>query len=120
MYDSLVKKELVNIEGQRWRVVAILVNKKPICITSNNLNKTHPQIFKLNPLKRLHAEFRCIKKSPTGKLKNGILYVLRFNSNDELCLAKPCKMCMSFIKSAGIKKIIYSNNYSELEQIMVV
>lgn len=110
LYENLVEKELQNITDQRWKIIAILVNKKPISVASNDLTKTHPIVSKYNELRRSHAEMRCINKAPISKLKNSVLYVFRWSTAwEEWQLAKPCDMCMDLIVSAGIKKVIYSD-----------
>ena len=117
LYENLVEKELQNITDQRWKIIAILVNKKPIAVASNDLNKTHPMVSKYNKLRRSHAELRCINKAPVSKLKNSILYVFRWSTAwKEWQLAKPCDMCLDFILKAGIKRVIYSDNngFSEI------
>ena len=88
---------------QRWHLVATITNKKPVSVATNDLNKTHPQTAKFNPLRRTHAEMRCINKAPKGKLQNSVMTVVRW-SNGQMRLAKPCEMCMEYIIASGIKK----------------
>lgn len=106
-YTNLITNELDNISDQRWKIIAILVSKKPIAIASNVLDKTHPINAKDNPYKGMHAEIRCLRKAPPNKIKNSVMYVLRW-SNGIFRLAKPCPMCMEHIEKADIKKVIYS------------
>ena len=118
-YINLIHKALDNMPPQRWQLVALLANKHPIAIATNDLTKTHPEVAKFNEMRRIHAEMRCIKKAPASKLKNGILYVARLSSDGMFKLAKPCDMCAEFIANAGIKKVFYSNNFGEFEEMRV-
>ena len=120
-HTNLINRALDSIpQQQRWQLVALLTNKHPVAIATNDPMKTHPYVNSFNTLKRLHAEIRCIKKAPKSKLKNGILYVIRRSGKGDFRLAKPCTMCLDFIGEAGIKKVIYStNNIDEFEVISV-
>ncbi len=61
-HSNLIEAELATIEGQRWRLVAILErNGKPIVVASNILDKSHPDVVKYNPHWGIHAEIRCLK-----------------------------------------------------------
>ena len=116
--ESMITKQLAHLPNQRWNVIALLSNKKPVTIAINDTTKTHPAISKINPLKRTHAEFRCINKTPKDKLKNAILTVARWDG-EQFRLAKPCDMCMSYIIAAGIKRVIYSTNDNNFAEIKI-
>ena len=103
-------------QGQRWHLVAAITNKKPIAIATNDLHKSHPKTQKYNPLKKSHAEMRCINRAPKGKLYNSTITVVRWKG-EQMRLAKPCDMCMAFIREAGIKKVIYSTNENIFAEI---
>ena len=115
-YQNQIVDELDSILDQRWRVVALLASKKPISISTNQPNKTHPISNKDNPYKRLHAEVSCIRKAPKSKLKNSVLYVWRFGRDGQYKIAIPCDICMPFIIESGIRKIVYSTpeGYEEM------
>jgi tRNA(Arg) A34 adenosine deaminase TadA len=118
-HANLIKSQLAKTEGQTWRLVAILErNGKPIVVTSNIMNKSHPDVIKYNRHWGVHAEMRCIKKAPWGLTEGGTMYVYRW-SNGSYRLAKPCSMCMDFLLAAGIKKVLYSNNQEELEELRI-
>ena len=94
---------------QRWKIVAILANKKPISVAVNDLNKSHPIVAHFNPARRMHAELSCLIKAPKEKIDNSILYIWRFGHNG-LLLSKPCPMCMEILCKNRIKKVVYSTN----------
>ena len=114
-YDYIKQEEFNRISDQRWKIVAILVNKKPISVATNSLRKTNVFTSRFNSDRKMHAEIRCIMKSPRSKVKNSTLYIWRLNKNNKYCNSRPCEMCMKFIKDVGIKKIIYTtdDNYGE-------
>jgi|SRR3989344_7654920 len=118
-WNNLIQPVFNSIVNQRWKIVALIVSKKPIAIAANNLEKTHPLIHQYNPHRRLHAEIRCIFKAPDRKLKNSTLYIWRKGADDQFLLSKPCSMCMDFIISAGIKKIVYSTNSNSFKELRI-
>ena len=120
MYENMIAKQIANLPkpNQRWNIIALLSNKKPVTITTNDTDKTHPDISRIYPHRRTHAEFRCINKTPKDKLKNAILTVVRWNG-EQFKLAKPCDMCMEYIIEAGIKRVIYSTNDNNFAEIKI-
>lgn len=106
------------LEHQRWKVIAVLIGKKPISIATNDLEKTHPIMSKENPNKRSHAEIRCLRNAPLEKIKGSTIHVYRF-SDGAFKMAKPCTTCMNYIQEMGVKKVIYTTNYNRLETIRV-
>jgi tRNA(Arg) A34 adenosine deaminase TadA len=108
-YANLITAELDTIKDQRWKLVAILVSKKPVAVTSNNVDKTHPTTTTYNSHQRLHAEIRCLRKAPKSKIKDSTMYVLRWSSG-KFRLAKPCKTCMGWLVKMAVKRVIYSTD----------
>ena len=108
-YHRLISSALPALIGQRWKVVAILVGKKPFSIATNDPTKSHPLIDRYNPNRRVHAEMRCLRNAPSEKIKNSTMYIFR-SSNNSFRLAKPCLACMSYLQELGVKKIIFSTN----------
>ena len=115
-----IERQMGNLPkpNQKWNLIATITNKKPISVATNDLDKTHPRMAKFNPLRKAHAELRCINNAPRGKLKNATITVVRWN-NDGWRMAKPCGACMAYIKEVGIKKIIYSTNDNTFEEMRV-
>lgn len=103
-----IARDAIDGIDRRWRIVAVLVNKKPLSVACNDPEKTHPVIHKQNPAKRLHAEIRCIRNAPITKVAGSVLYVWRFNTFDQIRLSKPCDICMGFLKEMQVKKVVYS------------
>lgn len=59
----------------------------------------------------IHAEVNALLNLPTKyKNMNGklILYVIRVNNENKLCLSKPCKNCSNIIKKYNIHSVYYS------------
>ena len=61
----------------------------------------------------LHAEQDAIINAKRD-LKNHSMLIVRINSNNTLFMAKPCDMCMGYIKFVGIKNIYYSDRQGQI------
>lgn len=56
----------------------------------------------------IHAEKDAIRKCTKEQLKNSSIIIFGMNvSSGNIVKSKPCKSCLSAIKSVNIKKIIY-------------
>lgn len=113
-YENIALKILQSLT-QRWKVVAILVNKKPVAIASNNSRKTSPLTNSFNPRNRLHAELRCLKKASPEKLEGSTMYIWRMKQYS-FGNSRPCSMCMKYLKEAGVKQVVYSTNTGFAEE----
>ncbi len=98
------------------KVGAVLVLGNDV-IKGHNRKKTHPEFA--NPEKHvrksLHAELDCLikarnRKFPDILMTGGVLYISR-SVKDVPAMARPCEHCMSFLRKAGIKRVIYSTSY---------
>jgi deoxycytidylate deaminase len=104
---------------QRYHIVALLYRNKSIIRIGYNQCKTHRRFGRVqdNGFENyhLHAEMDALISSKPGDR----LFVLRFSKNGDLTMAKPCKYCMEFIKSHGIKCVHFSNWDGEIEKVKI-
>ena len=104
---NIALRELNRLD-QRFKLVAILGDRKPISVATNNLDKTHTVNLHFNPNRRSHAEVRCIRKTHPNQVRGATIYVYRMNLKGEIALAKPCIVCQEFLKDSGIKEAFYT------------
>lgn len=97
----------------------VVVDKhKIISKGCNSYTRTHKLQAELNKKRftelstgMLHAEIAALLPLVNRyELTNASLYIYRENMNGNLALCRPCKGCMSFIKTLGIKKIYYTTS----------
>lgn len=96
----------------RHELTAIIYDKKGkvLSIGKNSYIKTHPLQAKhavrvgLPDKQYLHAEIHAIARCKDLSKAHRIL-VTRFGKSGESLLAKPCPVCQSAIKAAGIELI---------------
>ena len=80
-----------------------------------NKRKTHPEALKIfrngEHGSCMHAEIDAIVKIPRDIRHKIKLFVMRFKKDGNLTMAKPCKMCQTFITNQGIntKNVYYTN-----------
>lgn len=98
-------------EDKQHHIVAILIKGG------------NPQAYGINKMRHarhhsyfedsLHAEADLIKKVGTDKIKNGKIFLYRFNllenspARHETLNARPCPLCQSVLKEAGASRIVY-------------
>lgn len=111
----------INNKEQIFKVVAVLKRGKHIVKIGVNSDKTNPRF----PQKYtdgtvgycMHAEMNVLRWAKPGDK----LEVLRFRNDDKtkLAMAKPCIHCQKYIKLAGIKKVKYTNNHGDWENLKI-
>ena len=131
-YDFFIKKTIAYAENcpiQPYRFGAIITFKDRIlCYGSNSYVKTHPDmIFHSNyhndihnhNKNFIHAEIQVcntfenilfgLRNNQKNKIiRKTLLYIANIRKDEKISIAKPCNVCISKIKSIGIKKIIYT------------
>lgn len=101
-------KNASKYSDHRVKVGACVVkNGTPVSVGFNTC-KTHPQ-YTGGKVKSLHAEIRAIIHSATD-LDGGTIYIYRQHKDETPALARPCELCQSVIKDAGIKWMVYTTN----------
>jgi deoxycytidylate deaminase len=90
---------------------SIVKNGKIISSGFNHHRKTNPQIKAIGgcELKTVHAEMDSIFKLKNKELlKGSTVAVYREKKDGSLGCARPCPICMNFLRFYGVKKIIYT------------
>lgn len=57
----------------------------------------------------IHAEHTALNRTWENGADGATALVVRFRSNGDLGMAKPCKLCQSRLANAGVKKVLYSD-----------
>ena len=120
MYVGILKKaiELAESSTSRYRVGAVIFKGSRILGVGNNelrFCSRIPAQYK-NYNQSLHAEQAAILDTPRNSLKGSSILVVRITKRGELKMAKPCKMCSTFIDYVEIKNIFYSNWEGEISK----
>jgi cytidine deaminase len=106
--DSLIKqmqKLASRVEKQssyRYKVSAVIFNKRKIISFGINKIKTSPELKKYFKYGTCHAEIDAVMHSMTD-VKGYSIFVYRETRDGKLANAKPCPQCVQFLKENGIK-----------------
>lgn len=103
------------MSSTRHNITAIIYDKRGrvLSIGKNSYVKTHPLQYKhacaagLPEKKFLHAEVHAIVKCKNLS-KAYSIFISRYTKDGLPANAKPCKVCMSAIREAGIKVVEYT------------
>lgn len=103
-------------DGNTFRLGAVLVNGPIGVVSRYNSYKTHPVLAKFTPYPYLHAEQAVILFQGLDNCEGLSLFTLRITRQDEIALARPCKICQELIKLAKIANVYYTtgNGYNKL------
>ena len=88
-----------------------------------NSSKTHPEALKTfrngEQGSCLHAEIDAIVKIPRDTRHKIKLFVMRFRKDGILTMARPCRMCRTFMNKVGVdaKNVYYTNWDGEWEKL---
>lgn len=58
----------------------------------------------------IHAEMNALGGLPKRITKGADILVVRTNKNGELVNSKPCNVCMGLIRTANIRRVLYSTD----------
>ena len=91
-------------------MAAILRRNGDVVKIGENTNKTHPRFKRQYKdgtwASHMHAEMNVLRFAQPGDE----IEVMRFSKCDHsLTMAKPCELCMSAMKEAGIKRVKYTD-----------
>jgi deoxycytidylate deaminase len=92
---------------------ALFNGNKLVSIGYNLFNKTHTFYSGIRNFldhdKCVHAEMTALVKRQYHDDSNLILYIYREHLDGTIACAKPCSICMTLIKLAGVKRIRYTD-----------
>lgn len=118
-FNSPIFKRALEEAGQsdytKHPIGCVIFKGKNILVSSHNSvrasNKV-PKRFKEFE-ESLHAECAAIIKAKKD-LSGYSLLVVRHQKSGRIMTAKPCELCLGFIKYVGIKRIFYSNSLGQI------
>lgn len=113
-------KDLAMNNGRTYHLAAILKRGKNIIRIGVNTSKTSPRFKRQYPdgswASHMHAEMNVLRFAKPGDT----IEVMRFSPrSDNMTMAKPCKLCMKFIKEAKIKKVRYTDWDGSWQEIKI-
>ena len=89
------------------RLGAVLTKRRRVISAGvNNMRKTHPIVQQHSPgddfTRGTHAEIHACIGVSARDLEGAEIYTVRLLRNGQKALAKPCKICQSYMRSVGV------------------
>lgn len=131
---NAAKKEAKKSEHHQYKIGCVIEYKGHIIGSGHNSHKTHPLQKEFNRFRNfkysnnyspdsLHAEIAaiCSVSYPVGinvKWNKVRVYVCRVRKDGKIACSRPCKACMNYMRSLGIRKIFFTednNSYGYIE-----
>jgi len=98
--------ELAKQSQERHQHACIIVKGGAIQGYGVNVARNTPGIIKEIDALGEHAEVRALKRAI--KTEDAVAYIARINRHGEARMSRPCPQCITALKSAGIKKVVYT------------
>jgi len=73
--------------------------------------------FKSHRIWSIHAEMNALGGLPKHMTRGASIAIVRVTKSGDLSCSKPCVICMTLIKSAGIKNLIYSTGINKMKTV---
>jgi deoxycytidylate deaminase len=89
-----------------WHGVIITKGGKPVA-TGHNSGENGA----------VHAEVDALKKIWPNKRNGCTVWSFRFTKTGALTMAKPCEPCTDYLRSMGIRTVVYSNSAGQMERV---
>ena len=120
MTESIVNKLKAlkdKSDHEQYPMSCVVLYKGRALSGASNCNKTHPQVSRINPVKKMHCEIAAVLRiKPVDILKHCLVVIYRESKDGKMALARPCPTCMIFLKQKGVRKISYSTPVGFVEE----
>lgn len=105
-----------------FKLGAALYSRRKLISVGWNHTKTHPLLFQGSKHRRQesrHAEFSVLLGVPKHLVVGSTVFVARVTKGGRVSMAKPCPSCQNLLKTAGVRKVYYSNPEGIMEEYRV-
>lgn len=108
---TVSKREAAKSDFIPYQLGALAVKKGKIVSKAFNTRSAHGRMTRQHGYFGGHAEANALINIDDCDT----IFVIRVKKNGNLSMSLPCELCMSIIKSKGIKKIIYTDWCGDLQ-----
>jgi deoxycytidylate deaminase len=108
-FINLASKVAV-LSAHKFRIGAVIVQGSRTISFGINKYKSHPKQMNHHTAEHadsIHAELDAIINS-RGNAEGATIYIVRLLQDGTIAMARPCFHCIKELKSAGVKRIVYS------------
>ena len=111
--------QLAEQNTSRFRLGCVALDRhgNVVVKATNSMDKTHPMQYKYAKKKGrpeakfLHAECAALIRAKTDVYT---LIVVRLLKNGSLANAMPCEICSEAIRIAGVRNVVFSNEFGQV------
>ena len=100
------------------QLCALVVSKNRVLSVGYNQPKTHP-VAKDTLMQQLHAEMHALIQCADKHLQGAEVIVARTRPSGKPGLAKPCGVCESILKRSGIRRVFYTIDSDDAENLQL-
>lgn len=107
-YDRLVRAAHLAFSGEhdRVRVGALVARGRKVFGAGANTSRNPVENVPFGHV-TVHAEMNALAETPWAQRKGATIYVSRLGSGDQPLASFPCDRCMTVIRQAGVREIVY-------------
>ena len=101
-----IAKKLAETSQENMRHGAIITLGGSVQAMGINKRTNDPYFNKDSHWLSEHAEMAALRRC--SRTKGATIYVARVNNRGQERMSRPCDKCMKLLRSAGVKKIVYT------------
>ena len=105
--------------NRSYRVGAAIFNRRRVLSVRHNSYKTHPQLLRYTDFPFLHAEQAAILAYGLDNCVGCEIVVVRVRRDGSLAMAKPCHVCQTFIRKAGIEAVHFTTDNGSVKSAAI-
>lgn len=99
-----------NTTYPRWRFGAVLTKGSRVFSFGASKKRNNPMNVPDGVKCAEHAEQAALRKARKSDLRGATIHVARVNNSGKPMMARPCKICESALREAGVTKMIYTTS----------
>lgn len=92
--------------NERTKHGCIIVQSGAVQGRGVNTYRNQPGVVEEIDALSVHAEINALKRC--GNISGAVAYIARVNNHGEARQSRPCPDCLKALKSAGVKRIVYT------------
>ena len=109
---KLAIDEAMKSEHTTHKHGAVVYKRKQILQSGRNQYCSAKRIrhFNSDKIWSIHAEMNALAGLPRKMTRNADIVIVRVNKRGDIVNSKPCEICMGLIRSAQIRRVLYSTD----------
>lgn len=119
MIERAIELAERNDRYPRWRLAAVIVKGGSVLSHGISVKRNDPLCNSNGEGCSEHAEINAMRQCSADRLQGAVIYVARITRGGRVALAKPCKMCEDALRTAGVKRAIYTQDETTIRRMKI-